>query len=441
MATSVVIAVLLGFVLGAAVVAVFQERRLATARRAQVDGEKRAVELQATLEAERNAAAEKVALLDQTREKLAEMFAGLSSTALKQNNDAFLQLANENLQKFREQASGDFKLTKSEIDNLVKPVADTLKKLEAQVGDLETKREGAYHSLTQQVKDLAISQALLGKETRNLVTALRAPHTRGRWGEVQLRRVAELAGMVEYCDFIEQETLDSDEGRLRPDMIVKLPNSRCVVVDAKAPLQAYLDATECTDEDMRQAKLLQHAKQVRDHLTKLGSKAYWKQLDESPEFVVMFLPGESFYSAALEQDPSLIEFGADNRVVLATPTTLIALLHAVSYGWRQEKIAEDAQKIAALGAELYVRLVKVTDHVSKIGRGLRTAVDAYNDGVGSIESRLLVQARKFRDLAAPAERELETLEPIDLQVRHLQAAELNAPETGEAPPDETPDRA
>ncbi|MBA4370967.1 MAG: DNA recombination protein RmuC [Coriobacteriaceae bacterium] len=425
--------VLLGAVFGAGVAALFAAARLRTAQAARVEDQKKVVELQATLQAERAAAGEKLALLEQAREKLSETFASLSADALRRNNDEFLRLANENLQKFREQASGDFKLTKAEIDNLVKPVSETLGKLERQVGELEVKREGAYHTLTQQVKELATGQSALGKETRNLVTALRAPATRGRWGEVQLKRVAELAGMVEYCDFVEQETIEGEDGRLRPDMIVKLPNDRCVVVDAKAPLMAYLEAVECTDEDTRQERLAQHARQVRDHMMKLASKAYWKQIGESPEFVVMFLPGESFYSAALEQDPSLIEFGADSRVILATPTTLIALLHAVAYGWRQEKLAEDAEQIARLGADLHVRLVKVLEHVTKVGRGLRTAVDAYNDAVGSIESRLLVQARKFQGLAAPAERGIEVLEPIDRQVRHVQALELGLPEESAAP--------
>lgn len=426
MSPSVLIALVLGIVLGAAVVALLEEWRLGVARRDHAADEKRVAELQARLEEQRTAAEEKLALVDATERKLAEMFAGLSSAALQQNNEAFLQLANENLQKFREQASGDFKLTKNEIDTLVKPVAETLKKLEHQVGELEVKREGAYQSLTEQVRSLSDSQVALGKETRNLVTALRAPHTRGRWGEVQLRRVAEMAGMIEYCDFTQQETLSDEDGRLRPDMIVRLPNDRCVVVDAKAPLQAFLEATECTDESDRQACLARHARQVKDHLTKLGSKAYWSKLDESPEFVIMFLPGESFYSAALEQDPGLIEFGVDNRVVLATPTTLIALLHAVAYGWRQEKLADDAQHIASLGAELYSRLVTMTGHITKVGRGLRTAVDAYNDTVGSIESRVLVQARRFRELAAPTERDIDTLEPVDRQVREAQVAELPA---------------
>lgn len=428
MSSTVLIASIVGVVLGALAVAVLEEWRLGVARRAHADDEKRVAELQARLEEQRVAADEKLALVEQTERKLGEMFAGLSASALQQNNEAFLQLANENLQRFREQASGDFKLTKNEIDTLVKPVSETLKKLEQQVGELEVKREGAYQSLTEQVRSLTESQASLGRETRNLVTALRAPHTRGRWGEVQLRRVAEMAGMVEYCDFTQQDTLTDEDGRLRPDMIVRLPNDRCVVVDAKAPLQAFLEATECTDENERQACLARHARQVKDHLSKLGSKGYWSKLDESPEFVVMFLPGESFYSAALEQDPGLIEFGVDNRVVLATPTTLIALLHAVAYGWRQEKLADDAQHIASLGSELYARLVTMTGHITKVGRGLRSAVDAYNDTVGSIESRVLVQARRFRELAAPTEREIDTLEPIDRQVREPQVAELPAGE-------------
>ena len=274
--------VLVGAVLGAGAAALIAAARLRAAQAALHEDQKKVVELQATLQAERAAAGDKVALVEQARERLTESFSSLSADALRRNNDEFLRLANENLQKFREQASGDFKLTKSEIDNLVKPVSETLGKLEKQVGELENKREGAYHALTQQVKELATGQSALGKETRNLVTALRAPATRGRWGEVQLKRVAELAGMVEYCDFVEQETIECEDGRLRPDMIVKLPNDRCVVVDAKAPLLAYLEATECTDEDARQERLAQHARQVKDHMMKLASKAYWKQLGESP---------------------------------------------------------------------------------------------------------------------------------------------------------------
>jgi DNA recombination protein RmuC len=411
---------IVGIVAGAGAASLLAERRVRAEKDARFEDGKRVAELEATLTAERNASSEKVALLEETRERLAETFGALSDNALKQNNAAFLQLANENLQKFREQASGDFKLTRNEIDGLVKPVADTLQKLEQQVHGLEEKREGAYRALTQQVGQLAQAQDLLGKETHKLVTALRAPGTSGRWGEVQLRRVVELAGMVEYCDFEEQQSVSSDDGRLRPDMIVRLPNGRCIIVDAKAPTQAYFDAAQCADERERDLKLEQHAGKVKEHLTRLASKGYQSQFDGSPEFVVMFLPGESFFSAALESDRSLLEYGASKNVILATPTTLIALLKSVAYGWNQERLAENAKHIATLGADLYARLVKAMDYVGRIGKGLRTAVDAYNGAVGSMESRLLVQARRFKDLAAAEKPDIEALVPVDSQVRELQ---------------------
>jgi len=272
---------------------------------------------------------------------------------------------------------------------------------------------------TVQVQSLIGTQEQLRTETGNLVKALRAPSVRGRWGEIQLRRVVEIAGMLPFCDFAEQETLNTSEGRLRPDLIVKLPGGKNVVVDAKTPLQAYLEAIEATDDDVRRLKLVEHARQVRDHMTKLSSKAYWEQFEASPEFVVMFLPGETFFSAALEQDPGLIEQGVGWRVIPASPTTLIALLKAVAYGWNQEKLARNAQEISALGKELHDRLRSLFGHLEAAGKGLDRAVECYNKAIGTLESRVMVSARKFGELGAAVTEEIPEIEPIETTARTL----------------------
>lgn len=403
-----------------------REAELAGAQAARLRESASHAALQATLDQERKAAEEKLRLLDEAQVKLGDAFKALSAKTLEAQGESFLQLARTALEKYQETARGDLEKRQQAIQELVAPVKDSLGKLDVKLGAIEVEREGAYRELTQQVRSLGEAQVQLRTEAANLVKALRAPQVRGRWGEIQLKRVVELAGMLNYCDFVEQETVTTEAGRLRPDLVVRLPGGKSVVVDAKAPLSAYLDAVEARDDATRQARLAEHARQVRDHVLALSRKSYWDQFQSAaPEFVVLFLPGESFFSAALEQDPALIEVGAGKNVVIATPTTLIALLKAVAYGWRQEKIAENARAVSDLGRELHKRVSDMAGHLSRLGDALEKSVAAYNAAVGSIETRVLVSARKLKELeAAGPDDVIPSLEPVEREPRRLAAPEL-----------------
>jgi len=418
-----------------------ESARREAAKTAQLKPEMATLETRMAME--RKAIEEKVALLNQMEEQLRESFQALSAEALKSNNQAFLQLANATLEKFQSEAQGDLELRQQAVESLVAPIGESLKKVDEQIRELENSRRQAYGTLTEQVRSLITTQEKLQSETGNLVRALRTPHVRGRWGEIQLRRVVEIAGMLPYCDFVEQETVTTSAGRLRPDLIVKLPGEKNVVVDAKTPLLAYLDAMASTDDEVRRQKLAEHAAQVRTHMAQLSSKAYQEQFDPTPEFVVMFLPGETFFSAALEQEPGLIERGVAQKVIPASPTTLIALLKAVAYGWNQEKLARNAKEISALGKELHDRLKNLAGHVESVGKGLDRAVEAYNRAVGSLESRVMVSARKFAELGAPVTDEIATLEPIETTTRNLtlefdDSQQLELPESADSSPEENP---
>lgn len=389
-------------------------------------------ELRARMDEANRAVEEKVALLSDLQTNLSDTFKVLSQETLRHNNDAFLQLAHESFAKLQESARGDLEQRRKGIEQLVSPLRENLDQVQNKIQELEKARVSAYSTLTEQVRSMALTQAQLKDETGKLVHALTKPLVRGRWGEIQLRRVVELAGMLDHCDFFEQQQTCSDQGNLRPDMIIRLPGDKNIVVDAKAPLEAYLEAIETTDEAQRDQQLDRHAKHIRQHLRQLGGKNYWSRFTPTPEFVIMFLPGEMFFSSALHRDPNLIEEGVGNGVIIASPTTLIALLRAVAYGWQQETIARSAQQVNTLGRELHDRVRVFAEHMVKLGRSLGTSMQTYNQAVGSLESRVLASARKFRDLGAAGGKEIPELAPQERAAREPQLSEV--PEGGDADP-------
>lgn len=360
---------------------------------------------------------EQKALLAQSRQELAETFQALSGEALQQNNAAFLNLAKVAFESLQIEAKGDLVQRQQAIDSIVQPLQESLKRYDEQLRQMEKSRQVAYGGLDQHLKLLAESQQRLQQETGNLVNALRTPAVRGRWGEITLKRVAELSGMVAHCDFVEQESVTIDEGRFRPDMIVQLPGGRRVIVDAKTVLAGYLDAHEATTDERRLDGLRRHAAQVRSRMDELSLKAYWSQFDQAPEFVVLFLPGEQFLGAALEQDPQLIEDGFSRGVVLATPTTLMALLRAVAYGWRQEQLTAHADEAGRLGKDLYERMAVLAEHLNDVGQALGKSVASYNKAVGSLETRILPAARRFKDLGVSSDKDIPSLDPLELVPR------------------------
>lgn len=375
--------------------------------------------LSATLEAERRANDDKLSLLEQSRQQLGESFKALSGDALRHNNEAFLSLAREQLKQLHLQAEGELSKKEKGFEALITPIREALEKTERQMRQMENERKEAQGAIYKHLESVVQTQQGLQQETRRLVDALRRPEVRGQWGEMTLRRLAELAGMVDHCDFFEQESLQTDAGTLRPDMVVRLPGGRELVIDAKTPLDAYLSAIEAASDEQRTAELVRHARKVRERVRELASKSYWSQFKHSPDFVVLFIPGEQFLSSALDQDRELLEYAMQQRVILATPTTLVALLRAVAYGWRQEALAENAEQIRHLGAELYERLAVFADHLGKLGKSLDNGVKHYNAAVGSFDSRVLSSARKFTEMGIHAKKPIEQPEQVEKGARSL----------------------
>ena len=394
-----------------------ERQELSSIRKELADSQQGRIAAETRIEETTRQLSEQKALLDHARQELLSSFQALSGEALRQNNEAFLKLAAVSFEALHVKAEGDLAQRQQAIDGVVRPLYESLQRYDEQIRLLEQSRQSAYGGLDQHLKSLMESHQRLQQETGNLVKALRAPTVRGQWGEITLKRVAELAGMVDHCDFLEQQTVAGEDGRFRPDMVVQLPGGRQIIVDAKTVLSAYLDAHDAHDDTTRTEALRRHASQVRSRMDDLSLKAYWTQFERSPEFVVLFLPGEQFLGAALDQDPRLIEEGFAHGVVLATPATLIALLRAVAYGWRQEQLTAHAQEAGRLGKDLYERMAVLAEHLNDMGQALGKSVSAYNRAVGSLETRILPAARRFKELGVASDKEIPSLEPVELVPR------------------------
>jgi DNA recombination protein RmuC len=434
----VIVGVAIGLAISAAMWTILQARRVAELRAVIAQREAVFGQLQqdlaaarhecaragAELEAARQVSAEKLALLQTAETKLRDAFSALSSEALKQNNEAFLQLARTSLSEHQRAAALDLDGRQKAIETIVQPLRESLTKVDAKLQEVEQGRTATQAQLSEQLRSLSAAQQVLHSETNRLSRALRSPNIRGQWGELQLRRVLEHAGMVQGSHYEFKESATGEDGRLTPDVIVKLPGGKNVVVDAKVPLIAYLDASECDDDAAREVKLREHARQVKDHITRLAGKSYWAHFQPAPDIVVMFVPGEALLTSALQYDPGLLEFSMGRGVMLASPLTLIALLRAVAYGWQQETVAKNAQEISELGRNLYDRIAKLAEHFETVGRSLAKSVEAYNSAVGTLESRVLVTARRLKDKGVTAAEDFPELETIDHTPRPLGAPEL-----------------
>lgn len=379
--------------------------------------------LKTRMEMQEKHAEEKRQDLQTTREQLSETFTALSSHALKSNSEQFFKLAEENFKHLQQRSHDLLQEKEKSVENLVKPIREALDKTEKQLHEMEKHSRETHGSLSRHLETMAQTQSQLQSETRNLVQALRRPEVRGQWGEMTLKRLAELAGMVEHCDFYEQEHVNTEDGAIRPDMVVRMPDGREIIVDVKTPLDAYLTAVEVPDDEQKQVALNRHAKNVREHVRSLASKAYWNQFKQAPDFVVMFIPGEQFLSSALDVDRNLMEDALQQKVIISTPTSLVALLRAVAYGWRQEQLAANAEQIRTVGEELYDRLGTFASHLQKVGKSLNSGVDNYNKAVASFDSRILPSARKFREMGISSKKEVEQLEPLEKISRDVSSSE------------------
>ncbi len=376
--------------------------------------------LTSQLESQQAAMEEKTRSFEEAQSQFENTFKSLASDALKSSTSEFLKLAESNFKTLHTKASGNLEQREKAVESMVKPIREALEKTDQQIRKMEKERQTAFGSLTQHLQFMAQAQEQLQGETRNLVKALRRPEVRGQWGEMTLKRLAELAGMVEHCDFDQQHSVDTEQGKQRPDMVVRMPGSREIIVDAKAPMDGYLAAVEARDDSARLLELQRHARNVRDRVRELSSKGYWQQFPQSPDFVVLFIPGDQFLSSALEVDPKLLEDAMTDKVVLATPSSLVALLRAVAYGWRQEVLAENAEHIRSVGQDLYERLSTFAEHLDKLGSHLSRSVDSYNKAVGSFDSRVLPGARKFTEMGIQGKKDLPEPQPVERLPRPVQ---------------------